>query len=218
MKSERFMKLIGLLLATAFWFAAPPISLSRDLSPTEMIENGLPARKGIKNASKPDFLNAVCSAVRKNRQAGGAITSAAIAARGELAGEIVGMVLRCASKLDCDYVETIVAAAVTARAVASPAISDAAISTASTCAETIQAAVRTAAPAGEVPPAEDKPVAQEKFDPHEPLRLVCENGGHRTVRASELEEFLRTHPGSFAGPCPPTPSPSPPNPSPAPKD
>jgi hypothetical protein len=37
----------------------------------------------------------------------------------------------------------------------------------------------------------------ERFDPHEQLNLVCDDGTQRAVRASQLDDFLRSNPRSF---------------------
>src|SRR5262249_10617167 len=97
------------------------------------------------------------------------------------------------------------------------AVADAAITRAPDCAEAID---RAAHPARKEPPplvakteasptASPKPTPDETFDPLEALRLVCDSGSQRAVRASELDEFLRTHPDAVLGTCPPSPSPFP---------
>ncbi len=222
LKSELVPEFVVLALSAGLWFAAAPASHSRDLSPAVLIEGALPAKKTIEEASKADLLSAVCAAVRKHRKSGAGITMAAAAARGEYASDIVGAVLRCAGKIDCEYVGAIVKAAVSIRPGAATAISDAAMARAPNCEQTIQAAVRAAArsegdrvrtnspsPAEPSPSIDTSADADEKFDPHEQLDLVCVNGTQRAVRESLLADFLRTNPGAVVGPCPPTPSPSP---------
>jgi hypothetical protein len=115
-----------------------------------------------------------------------------------------------------------VAAAISADNSAATTIADAAIALAPDCADAIQNAVPRAASGGgdqadsnatgpdnQNPSSSPSKDAGEGFDPHEQLTLVCDSGTQRTVRESQVEEYLRTHPGSFPGSCPPTPTPAP---------
>ena len=103
-----------LLLAAGFWTALLPAALAREATAADMIADQLPGRKTLKNASKSEFLDAVCAAVRKRRSAAAAITQAAVMARRESAGDIVEAVLRCSGKINCELVGLIVTAATTA--------------------------------------------------------------------------------------------------------
>ena len=131
-------------------------------------------------------------------------------ARRESAGDILGAVLRCGGKTNCELVGSIVAAATAAEG--DPAkIADAAMAKAPNCAETIREASRRGAKASdraevEVAPEQGPLIGtsngpDEGFDPHEQLNLVCDNGTQRAVRASQLDDFLRSNPGSFVGVC-----------------
>jgi hypothetical protein len=207
LKQEVCFEFVVVLLAAAFWFALAPVTLSRDPTPAEQIENGLPAKQTMKSAGKSDFLSAVCGAVRKNRNSGAGITAAAIAARGELTGAIVATVLRCARKVDCEYVGGIVGAAILAQPKLETAISDAAIARAPDCGDTVQAALRAAAQSSAVAaaasPGAPHPAADEGFDPREELVPVCADGVQRAIRKSLVDEFLRANRGSYLGSCPP---------------
>ena len=199
-----------LLLAAGFWTALLPAVLAREATAADMIADQLPGRKTLKDATKSEFLGAVCAAVRKRRSAAAAITQAAVMARRESAGDIVGAVLRCSGKTNCELVGSIVAAATTAEG--DPAkIADAAMAKAPNCAETIREASRRGAKANDRAEAETAPEQgpligtsngpDEGFDPHEQLNLVCDDGTQRAVRASQLDDFLRSNPGSFVGVC-----------------
>ena len=200
-----------LLLATGLW-GLLPATLAREMTADEMIADQLAARKTLKSATKSEFLGAVCAAVRKRRSAAAAITQAAVIARRESAGEIVDVVLRCSGKTNCELVGSIVAAATTAEG--DPAnIANAAIAKAADCAESIREATRRGAKASDRAEAEAAPQQSrligtgngpdEGFDPHEQLNLVCDDGTQRAVRASQLDDFLRSNPGSFIGVCQP---------------
>jgi uncharacterized membrane protein len=205
LKQELWIEFMLVVLAAALWFAVVPATFGRDPTPAEQIGNGLPAKQTMKSADRSDFLSAVCGAVRKNRNSGAGITAAAIAARGELTGAIVATVLRCARNADCEYVSGIVAAAILVQPKSETAISDAAIARAPDCDETVQAALRVAAQstAAAASPGAPQPMADEGFDPREELIPVCADGVQRAIRKSLVDEFLRTHPGSYLGSCPP---------------
>lgn len=215
-------KLLGALCCSALLFPVGvlPVSSSargRELSPAELLAAGLPRRVNLQKATKSQVLGAVCFALRQRSNVASAITSIAVAAHRDYAAEIVGTVLRCSGKVDCDFVGEVVKAASAVDSDSATAISDAAIAKAPDCAERIRKAGRhegktaeeTAAP--EASPA-DKPIIgtsagpDEGFDPHEELQLICDDGTQRAVRESLVEEFLRTHPGSVVGHCEPSPT------------
>ena len=199
-----------LLMAAGFWMVLPPTVLARELTAAQMIADQLPGRITLKSATKSEFLGAVCAAVRKQRGAAAAITQAAVLARRESAGDILGAVLRCGGKAGCELVGSIVAAATAADG--DPAnIADVAMAKAPNCAETIRDASRSGAKASDraqvdVAPEQGPLIGtsngpDEGFDPHEQLNLVCDNGTQRAVRASQVNDFLRSNPGSFIGVC-----------------
>jgi len=209
-------------LAVAFWFAVAPAGLARESSAAELIENSLPAKVTLQKAGKTELLSAVCAAVRENRKSGPAIAMAAAAAQGKYAPDIVGSVLRCARRVDCEFVGAIVKAAVSADPGAAASISAAALERKPNCEEAVQASVRaalkgaeerarTSSPSSSEPAPSISPgaVADEGFDPHEELILVCDSGTPRAIRESLLSDFLHSHLEAKVGSCPPTPTPSP---------
>ncbi len=201
------------LTAAGFWFALLPLAHGRDLTPVEMIQAGLPFRQTIQTAQTADLLFAVCRAVGKYPTAAASIVSTAVADRKELAPQIVVTALRCGVKKDCDFAGAMVAAAVTAAPDSAANIGQAASARAPNCAEIIQRAIEPATPADGAPipngQSGTSPTPGEEYDPLEPLHLVCDQGTPRALRASELDEFLKAHPGATLGPCPPSPSPTP---------
>jgi hypothetical protein len=210
-----FMLCGVLLLAAGFWIALLPAARAREATASDMIADQLPCRKTLKSASKSEFLGAVCAAVRKRRSAAAAITQAAVMARRESAGEIVEMVLRCRGKTNCESLGLIVSAATTAEGNAAN-IANAALARAPGCEETIREASRREVKVGpdtEASPEQGPLIGMsngpdEGFDPHEQLNLVCYDGTQRAVRASQLDDFLRSNAGSFVGVCQ---TPTPPN-------
>lgn len=210
-------------LGLGFWLSFFPHAHGRDLAPAEMIQAELPSGKTMRTANRGDLLFGVCRAVRKHEATASAITSTAVAGRNEFAGAIVGSVLRCSGKNDCEFAGAIVAAAVAAAANSTRPVGEAALAQVPACAETIRQATQplVTRPQSNTPvkassPAEQQaslvaasPSATELYDPLEPLRLVCDGGTQRILRQSQVDDFLQTHPGAFLGRCQPKPSPTP---------
>jgi hypothetical protein len=212
-----FISCVLLVVASGFCVPVSSIAISREATPADLIAEQLRGKETLQSASKSEFLGAVCAAVRKRRSAAAVITQAAVIARRESAGEIVGAVLRCAGKVNCESVGSIVQAAAAGQG--DPVkVADAAIAKAPNCAETIHEAVRRGTKT--IERAEPEPAleqgalsgtsngADEGFDPNEPLELVCDGDIQRAVRASLVDEFIASHPAAFAGTCQPTVTPT----------
>ena len=209
--------LLSLGLAGAFWIVTLPVAVARLMTPREMIEAGLPPGVVMKTASKPQFLTAVCAAVKEHRKAAPAIAETAVAAHREYAGDIVATVVRC-SNGNCELTGAIVASAVSATPDDAVAIEDAAVAAAPDCADAIQAATANIGRAkpeqssfGGSPPTNQPPFVGSVgggggFDPNIATVLVCDNGVARFVPANLVARFIAKHPGSFVGRCVITPS------------
>ena len=222
LKYRVFVEPVVFALSVALWVGVAPVLQARDPSAAELIENSLPAKTSLRRAAKADLLSAVCAAVRESRKSGPAITTAAAAAQGDHAPDIVASVLRCARRVDCEYVGAIVKAAISAEPGAAASIRDAALGQMPNCEETIRGSTRgvlkniegrakTSSPSSSEPSPSISPSAsaEEEFDPREELVLVCDGGTQRAIRKSLLADFLQSHPEANAGSCPPTPTPSP---------
>ena len=127
-----------------------------------------------------------------------------------IAGEIGSR--RVATEGHCELVGSIVAAAIAAEG--DPAnIANAAMAKAPNCGEAIRDASRSGAKASDraqvavapeqVPLIGTSNGPDEGFDPHEQLNLICDDGTQRAVRASQLDDFLRSNPGADIGVCHP---------------
>ncbi|MGI8890636.1 MAG: hypothetical protein ACR2G0_07635 [Chthoniobacterales bacterium] len=220
-RRHAFWLVCAAVLAGGFCSSLLPVVLGRDMSASEMIAESLPRNRTLQSASQSEFLSAVCLAVRRHRSAAASVTSMAVVARRDLAGEITGTVLRCAGETPCDFVGPVVAAAVAAQG-KTETVTAAALAKAPGCAETIRISVKRGTDASErtvregvtesARTSDAEAAQQDGFDPQEELKIVCDGGTARTVRAGQLAEFLRSHPGSFVGYCPPA-TPLPPAPS-----
>jgi len=218
-----FAILLALGLTTTLWVATIPVASARLMTPKEMIEAGLPPGIVMKTASKPQFLTAVCAAVKEHRKAAAAIAETAVTAHHEYSGDIVATVVRC-SNGNCELTGAIVAAAVSATPDDAVAIEDAAVTAAPDCADAIQAATANIGHAGGgggpapessndggAPATNQAPFVGALgggggFDPNIGTVLVCDNGTARFIPANQVTGFLAPHPGSFVGACVVTPS------------
>lgn len=211
-------------LAGGLWFSTAPAAQARTLSTTEMIQEGLPPGKTMRNANKPEFLSAVCAAVKKHRPEASQVTRLAVMTHHEYSGDIVATILRCSSSLDCAFVGTIVTSAIQVAPSEVSVIQDASLAIAPDCADAIQASTvldsKDAKDATDFPaegPGDLGPISQVPLpgsvggggggvNPGEEVFTVCDNGTQRSVRQSQLGSFLSSHPGSFVGSCQPTPT------------
>lgn len=211
-------------LTAGLWIATMPAAQARTLTPTEMIQEGLPPGKTMRNANKPEFLSAVCAAVKKHRPEASQIARLAVMTHHEYSGDIVTTILRCGSSRDCAFVGTIVTAAIQVAPSEVSVIQDAALAIAPDCADAIQAATildsKDAKDVGGIAaenPSYIGPISQVPLpgsvggggggiNPGEQIFMVCDNGTQRSIRASQLGAFLTSHPGSFVGSCHVTPA------------
>jgi hypothetical protein len=208
-------------LTSALWITTSPMEAARMMTATEMIEAGLPPGILMKTASKPQFLIAVCGAVKDHRKAAPAIAETAVGAHHEYAGDIVATVIRCANG-NCELTAEIAGSAVAAAPESAVTIDDAAVASAPDCADAIQAATSKASQEPHAPPAEDgspdvgtppsisPPVLDTGgggggSNPQNAVVGVCDNGQDRSIASGDVRHFLATHPGSFVGRCQVTP-------------
>lgn len=225
--------LLTLVLNGVFWVVTIPAAIGRLMTPTEMIESGLPPGTMLKTARKPQFLAAVSAAIKNHRKSAPCVARIAVATHREYSGDIVAAIVRNTGgegKGDCTLTGEIVAAAIAAWPGSASAMTDAALAAAPACADTIQSGAtrdgREVVDRGET--TEDVPaegpgnfgVAAPTyltaplgsvggggggFNPQQPVIQICDNGRQRGVPASRVDHFLNTHSGSFVGGCQITP-------------
>jgi hypothetical protein len=92
--------LIGLALGTAFWAASTPSAQAAGMSPAQMIESHLHG-KTLANASKADFLAAVCEAIKKNKSSARGIMQVAVSAHPDWKNDLLKSAFSCAGNDDC---------------------------------------------------------------------------------------------------------------------
>ena len=210
---------IALALGFGFWTALTPVAKAQQMSATEMMESKLPHGMTMVTATKPELLSAVCGAVKKWPDAAPHIVQATIDAKKQWARDIVATAIRCLpGQMNCDAIAAIVAAAVATDPEDASGISEMVIRQYPDCRAAIQRDFK-----GGVPP---PPVSEGNFinppiDVNPPPGsvgggagevarcVVCHNDQNPheiTIPCSQVPQFLRNHPGDYAGPCVVTPN------------
>lgn len=208
-----FVFLIGVALASTFSVATVPIAQAADMTPTQMIQSQLPQGKTIANATKTEFLSAVCAAVKKFREVAPAITKAAINAHPEWRRELLRTVITCLGTDDCDLIAAAVAAAVQVFPDDANGLIELAIQLVPNCRDAIGqlpggggAGIFTEPPMNQnPPPGTIGGGGGGGFNPEDTRVTVCDNAVNVIVLASQLAAYLTAHPGASVGTCVVTP-------------
>jgi hypothetical protein len=208
-----FVLLIGLALASTFSVATAPIAKAAGMTPIQMIQSQLPHGKNIANATKTEFLSAVCAAVKKFREAAPVITKAAINAQPEWKRETLRSVITCLGTNNCNLIASGVAAAIEVFPDDANGLIELAIQLAPNCHRAI----------GQLPPGSGPELSTNPPDnlnpppgtlggggaggvnPENTKLTVCDNGVNVIVVASQVAAYLSAHPGASVGTCVVTP-------------
>ena len=126
--------LIGLALGTAFWVASTPVVQAQDMSPSRMIESQLPKGKSAESASKGEFLEAVCAAVKKFRNAAPQIVRSAVESHPNWSKDILRTAFRCLGTDDCRLLGRVLRASIASNGSDASELTDLAVSLAPNCA------------------------------------------------------------------------------------
>jgi hypothetical protein len=200
---------VALALGFGFWTAMTPVAKAQPMSATAMIESKLPSGKTMVTATKPEFLSAVCAAVKTWPDAAPQIVRAAIQAKRHWARDIVATAIRCLpGPENCDAIAAIVAAAVATDPEDASAINEMVIRQYPDCRGAIGRDFKGGVPPPPVtegifvnPPPDVNPPPGSigggggGFNPQEFRIQVCRNGVTIFIFPSELM------PGDIIGPC-----------------
>ena len=194
--------LLSVTLGLAFWTATTPVAKARDMSPTEMIQAELPAGVTIASATKPQLLRAVCAAVRKHPAHAPQIARVAVNAHKPWTVDILRKVMQCLGHEDCGLLNRIVVVLQEETPEEAAALHDVFVQFAPNC---------VGGGGGEEgnfnnPPSNiNPPPGSAGAGAGRNLCLVCHNGHDLRIPCDQVAQFLRNHPGDFAGSCRPTP-------------
>ena len=218
-----FGLLLALSLSLLLWTATTPLANAREMSPGEMLQAALPPNKSLTNASKPEVLSAVCSAVKKSPKSAAQIVHVAVAGRKNLSGEIASTAARClGGNQHCDLVAEAVAAAAAESPENSSAILEQVLAVAPDCRALIERAIGGRAEgngnfgdasANNNPPPGSTSGGGGGFNPQEGQCQVCHTDGKSgkrttlTIACRAVPDHIRH--GDTEGACPVTPTQNP---------
>lgn len=194
---------------------------STDAAPWHLlIELKLPQGTIMKKASKSQLLAAVAAAVQHWREFSPEIVKSAITTYPAWATEIVRQaIISLGRPHDCQLIGFIISGAIAAVPDQTSQIHDLALSLAPECHEILEHLPAPGSNCGgggggggesegdfNAPPGNlNAPPGSSGDGGTQNLCIVCHNGHEIRIPCSHVAQFLRNHPGDFAGPCRPTP-------------
>ncbi|MDQ2918916.1 MAG: hypothetical protein M3R10_03450 [Verrucomicrobiota bacterium] len=201
--------LTGLALATAFWVATTSTVQAQGMSPTKMIEAQLPQGKTTANASKADYLAAVCEAVKKFKSAARAIVQAAVSSHPQWKNDILRSAFSCAGD-DCRLLGHILRGAIDASPGDASGLTDLATQLAPNCATSFGGGH-----GGEGEGTFGNPPGTNLNPPPGSIGggggqgnivAICLNGQTLFVTPDRAQQLLNDNPGATLGACQVTPT------------
>ena len=198
----------GVALGFTLWTATAPLSLAQDVSPSRMIEESLPGGRTMANASKPQFLAALCSAVKKYRNAAPQITRFAIEGKGAWRADIIRTVVRCMGTRDCAALARVLNALNSAFPDEASSNSELFLEAAPGCASAFgQGGGDDEGNFGNAPGNQNPPPGSIGGGGGQGnVIAICHNGRTIFVSPRGAENHLANHSGDTLGPCPVTPT------------
>ena len=199
----------SVLLAGSFWMASLPIAQAKAITPAEMIQAHLPHAMSLTSAPKAELLSAVCQAVTKNRKEAPQIVRTAADARKEYTADILKTAVHClhtdAEHPDCELAHLILKEAIAADNDQADSLTELFLQVAPGCADSPE----------EGPNGNFNNVSNLNGAPGSlgggsaasgETCSVCHANQSIQVACSELNSYLRGHPGDTAGACEATPN------------
>jgi hypothetical protein len=200
---------VGIALSCGFWIASMPMAHGQaSRTPVEMIQSKLPQGKTIPTATDTQLLDAVCKAVKQWPRETPLIVRTAAGARKSVHGDILCMAIRCnhddKQLVDCGWVVDIVREWNRAYPEEASRLTEMVVQCAPDCRDALQGGLGEGN--FENPPINvNPPPGSVGGGSGGNVCIVCHNGQEIEVACSDLDNFLKGHPGDFAGPCQPTP-------------
>lgn len=208
-----FVFFIGVSLGTGFWFASMPMADGQTkLTPVEMIQSKLPQGKTIATATDTELLDAMCRAVKQWAKDAPLLVRTAAGARKNLRADILCMAIRCLREkhtLDCAWVTDVVREWIKADPGMANQLTELVSNCAPECRDALQGLGGGEGTFANPPTNVNPPPGSSGGGASENICIVCHNGQNIQISCSDLDGFLRSHPGDTAGPCQVTPSTNP---------
>ena len=194
---------IGLVLGTAFWVASMPVAHAQDMSPARMIESQLPAGKSMNSANKQEYLGALCSAVKKFRDAAPQIVRVAVDAHPNWSKDILRTAFRCLGTDDCDLLGRVLRAAISGNEGAAAALTRLAVELAPNCSNSFPGGTEPGEGNFGNPPGNQNPPPGSVGGGggQGNVVAVCHNGTTIFLTPQGAQDDLKKNPGDYLGPC-----------------
>lgn len=197
--------LVVITLVSSLWMTSLPAA---SMTPAEMIQSKLPLNTTVATATDAQLLQAVCEAVKQWPRDTRLIVRTAAGARKSIRSDILCMAIRCARErnaLDCSWVLDILREWIKAEPSLANQLTEAAMQCAPECREALQNLTLGEGAFTNPPSNINAPPGSVGGGAGGNVCVVCHNGSEIQIACSDLDQFLRDHPGDTAGPCVPTP-------------
>jgi len=197
--------LVTVAFVSSLWIAALPAA---SMTPAEMIQSKLPANTTVATATDAQLLQACCEAVRQWPKDAKLIVRTAAGARKSIRADILCMAIRCARErhaLDCGWVLEILREWIKDEPSLANQLTEAILQCAPECRDALQALTLGEGAFTNPPNNINAPPGSVGSGGGGNVCIVCHNGTEIQIACSDLDAWLRNHPGDTAGPCVPTP-------------
>ncbi len=191
-------------LGSSFWVASLHLAEGARVTPAEMIQSKLPPGTTIATATDPQLLEAVCRAVKQWPSEAHFIVRTAAGARKSLRTDILCTAIRCLREqnaLDCAWVVDVVREWIKADPGDANRLTELIIECAPECRDPLQALLLGVGTFTNPPANINAPPGSVGGGAGGNVCLVCHNNQEIQVACSDLESYLRSHPGDTAGAC-----------------
>ena len=201
--------LVMVTLVSSLWMTS---LRAASMTPAEMIQSKLPLNTTIATATDGQLLQAVYEAVKQWPRDFRLIVRTAAGARKSIRSDILCMAIRGArerSALDCNWVLEILREWIKADPSLANQLTEAAMQCAPECREALQNLTLGEGGFTNPPSNINAPPGSVGGGAGGNVCIVCHNGSEIQIACSDLDNYLRSHPGDTAGACPPTPTTNP---------
>jgi hypothetical protein len=197
--------LVTVMVASSLWIASLPAA---SMTPAEMIQSKLPPNTTVATATDAQLLQAVGEAVRQWPKDVALIVRTAAGARKSIRSDILCIAIRSArerNSLNCSWVLDILREWIKAEPGLANQLTEAIAQCAPECRDALQSLTLGEGAFTNPPNNINAPPGSVGGGGGGNVCIVCHNGTEIQIACSDLENYLKSHPGDTPGPCVPTP-------------
>jgi hypothetical protein len=197
---------ISTILGLTFWIASLPMARAAALTPAELIQANLPRAQSLATAPKAAVLSAICKTISKNQKEAPEIVRTAAGARKELTGDILTTAVNCLKEdkanLDCALARSTLEQAIAVNGDQADSLTELFIQLTPACVESPEEGPNFTN-VSNINPA---PGSLNGSGSINETCSVCHANQSIQVACSNMNKYLRSHPGDTAGQCEATPN------------